>query len=480
MKRRIQRLSKFLGVSRKVFKDNDILDPILGVDANVFVDPQRLMLTKIIDFAGSREKLTSYLSNIFRLVILSEAYDDPLWRAARNQVAVKEIQGVGIGFCSDKDTGNAIGKILADQLLRTAQYIHKHGVQDPIAFELLGLFEKDFGPDRLSDFVIHALRHDFLAFTQRVTSALQIPAKNTFAFVYDRVSYVVPFRVNNKNKKFPVTLLPLDLLRDLPVALDPSEIEDAGHLKKELRDAWQAVVAKAWEETKDKPLKQARKDLFMRHPEFFHPLMRVYREGQRPAYDFDKDPKGLIKWFDIAEDYLTSYPLQLSKKLSTLEQLNATVAKIVEQFRKNIELNGLNKHLYDSTGKPRNEEYAQKLFFAAADGYCAANDLDISPESDSGKGPVDFKLSRGSVKVVVEMKLTKHSRILHGYTKQLELYRQSEGAIAAKFVVVKVTENEPAQLQQVRKMYRDALKQDKDIPELIVIDGLIYPSASKA
>jgi hypothetical protein len=479
MKTRVQRLSRFLGVSRQTFKQNFILDPVLGVDVNVFVDPQRLMLTKIPEFAQSRGKLEDYLADIFRAVIKSKQYEDPWWIAARDRVAVKEIQGVGIGFSSGKDTGNAIGKKLADQLLKTAQFIHQHGIEDPVAFELLGLFEDNFGPDRLSDFVINALRVDFLSYTEKVTALLKLPAGHTFAYLYRGHQYLVPFRVNKKNKRFPVTLLPLDILRDLPVALDPSEIEDAGNLKKELKEAWHSIVQKAWKETREKPGKEERKELFMQHPEFFHPLIKVYREGKRPPYDFDSDPKGLIKWFDIAEDYLSTYPLKLQRRISTLEQLLDTVDKIVGQFKKNIELNGLNKHLYDSTGDPRNEEYAQKLFFTAADGYCAANDLDISPESDAGKGPVDFKLSRGNTKVVVEMKLSRHSRIVHGYTKQLSAYRESEGAIASKFVVIKVTQNESRQLKEVRRLYKEAKEKDSNCPELVVIDGLIYPSASK-
>lgn len=63
--------------------------------------------------------------------------------------------------------------------------------------------------------------------------------------------------------------------------------------------------------------------------------------------------------------------------------------------------------MYDSTGKSKHESAAQLLFYGVADSYCAANNIDLSPESNAGRGPVDFKLSRGSTdKVIVEVKLT--------------------------------------------------------------------------
>jgi len=45
--------------------------------------------------------------------------------------------------------------------------------------------------------------------------------------------------------------------------------------------------------------------------------------------------------------------------------------------------------------------------------YCQANNLDLSPESDAGRGPVDFKISQGfndKIKKVFDYK-NKHETI---------------------------------------------------------------------
>ena len=56
----------------------------------------------------------------------------------------------------------------------------------------------------------------------------------------------------------------------------------------------------------------------------------------------------------------------------------------------------LKNFLYDGkTKKLRHESSAQLLFFSVAQIYCLANNIDVSPETDSGNGSVDFKFSNG-------------------------------------------------------------------------------------
>lgn len=51
--------------------------------------------------------------------------------------------------------------------------------------------------------------------------------------------------------------------------------------------------------------------------------------------------------------------------------------------------------------------------------YCEVNNLDISPETDTGNGPIDFKISKGfNDKINIEMKLSTNTKLLHGYKSQ--------------------------------------------------------------
>jgi hypothetical protein len=86
----------------------------------------------------------------------------------------------------------------------------------------------------------------------------------------------------------------------------------------------------------------------------------------------------------------------------------------------------------------RNEKASQRMFFAISDSYCKANNLALTPEADTGNGPVDFKISQGSNEVVlVEIKLSTNN-ILKGYQKQLEIYKNAERTNKAYYIVIDI------------------------------------------
>ncbi|MGA3118217.1 MAG: hypothetical protein ABSF90_27795, partial [Syntrophobacteraceae bacterium] len=128
---------------------------------------------------------------------------------------------------------------------------------------------------------------------------------------------------------------------------------------------------------------------------------------------------------------------------------------------------------------PRHESTAQRLFFAVAYSYCVANNVDISPEVDTGTGQIDFKCAKGfDSKVLVEIKLSTNPRILHGYETQLEIYKKSEDTLRAFYVVIDVGRMGDKDQKLVR-IKNEAAKKGQPLSELVFIDGILKPSASK-
>ncbi len=86
--------------------------------------------------------------------------------------------------------------------------------------------------------------------------------------------------------------------------------------------------------------------------------------------------------------------------------------------------------------KPRKEKAAQLLFYAVAEAYCRANNIEIAPEAHSGGGPVDFRFSQGYAdRYVVELKLSTGA-VVHGYKTQLEVYRAAADNCDGALVVL--------------------------------------------
>jgi hypothetical protein len=85
------------------------------------------------------------------------------------------------------------------------------------------------------------------------------------------------------------------------------------------------------------------------------------------------------------------------------------------------------------------------LFFVVASSYCSANNLDLTPEAETGRGPVDFKISSGNHgRLLVEVKLSTSSRLLSGYTTQLELYKKGKAVERINCPEVGRTARKPA------------------------------------
>lgn len=121
----------------------------------------------------------------------------------------------------------------------------------------------------------------------------------------------------------------------------------------------------------------------------------------------------------------------------------------------------------------------QKLFFAVAESYCKAHNLDITPEAETGNGPVDFKFSIGyNGRVIVEIKKSNNSKIVHGYEKQLEIYKQAESTDKAIFLIIKVCDFDE-KLIEINKIREKRLDKDGNASEVILIDGTLRASASK-
>lgn len=471
----VQPLSSALGVSPELLEEKGIFDTVLGVDTHLFVDPQLLKHVAIEEFRNSHAKIEKYFSDVIALLNLSTQRNDRAWREVYKRLVFKELHGVSIGYGVHSSDGSAIGPELASRLIDSASEILALGIRDPEVFLLLGLFEDDFGADRLSDMTISIIKDELYSFTQRMARELSV--QNLMETQTPSGRYSIP---KNPNKNEGLILLPKELLRDLPVALDRDGIDYVVAVNQELRNRLNQLIGITW---KRRITKRQIKELIFSNKNNLELLLKAYKNNQASPYDFEKDPAGETLWFELGQKFAKNNPLSLSLESdATIDSLEEVVRKIVFQFKKNIEVNGLKENLYveqNGIKKPLHERFGQRLFFSSADAYCAANDIDISPEPNSGNGPVDFKLSRGySARVLVEIKLSSNPRLHHGYEKQLTAYEESEGTKRSIYVILRVTRSD-SQIRRLQR-YRDSLIRDgKTVPPIFVIDARLTFSASR-
>lgn len=153
---------------------------------------------------------------------------------------------------------------------------------------------------------------------------------------------------------------------------------------------------------------------------------------------------------------------------------------ISNTFKKVIEKNGGYKLLHKTKGRV-DEKALQMLYFLVAYPFCLANDIKMSPECDSGVGPVDFNFSVGfKANVNVEIKFADNPKLKNGFNYQLKAYNEAEEAKDSIYLVVKTSDADERSVKNLLEM-RDKLKNQNPnlkLPRIIIIDGKLKPSAS--
>ena len=469
-----QRLSKFLGVRPSDLTKLGTFNALIGIDSRLFIDPLLLKKLNIPELAASRAHFEKYFREVLFLVTKSKESGDVAWREAARRLVFKETKGVSLGYGKLTGDGSGIGPILGGRLLQTASEIASMGIDDPEIFELLGLFERDFGPDRLSDMTISIILDDLYRYSARITKSLKLKKLKTVTTL--RGSYALPLGPDGKK---PIVFVPSKILRPLPVAQSWDEIGDVVWFNQVLRTRLNGIISKYWKKGM-RVLKENLRKAFLSNSADLRDLVKGYKQYTGKSYDVISDPQGLLKWLEIGQEYAGDYPVALHLATSpTFDEIQNLVRTIITQYQQHIENNGLNLHLYDSKGKPLHERFCQRLFFSLADVYCKTNNVDISPETNSGGGPVDFKFSRGyHYRILVEIKLSSNPQMVHGYRKQLPTYEQSENTKRSAYVVIQV-DNSRKQIVKLQKIRDQAISKGKIVPDLFFIDGRVKPSASK-
>jgi len=469
------RLSRYFGVEPSELKLRGVFDAYLGIDNKLFVDPNLLKKDlKIPEFSGARQDITEHFSKVLKLLAVSKKQGDIAWLEAESRLKFKEENGAALGYSGAGGSGRAIGLELARILVKRGKEILALGIDDPEMFELIGLFQENIGPDMLSDMAVSILKPRFLGYTQRVTNELNLQPYKDYSV--EGQAWKLPISPDGKRA---LILVPDALLSKLPIALDRSEIDEVAAFNRVVRRKWNAIVAAARREKASVSKEQIREMLFAQ-PKNLSDLIKVYREAAVQGYDFEGDPDGLLSWDFIGRNAAKASPLEIPiKRPKTIGDLRAIVDLILNQFKRNIEQNRLYEFLYRDNGRPQPERLAQRLFYAVADAYCEANDVDLSREPNAGNGPVDFKLSAGyNARVLVEIKKSSNSDLLNGFEAQLPEYEKSESTDESVYLIVRVTEGDSG-IRSVLALREKKLKAGQKVPDIFVVDARKKVSASK-
>jgi len=465
--------SRYFGIPDSMMMNLGILDPTLNVDARLFIDPLLLRHSQHEEMRQAENTYKSFFSEIIKLLKASIKEKDIAWRTAYKKLLFREIKGTCLGYGAASIHGSAFGPKLTEQITATAKEIIDLGIMDPDLFVVLPLLEDNIGPDLISDMTTNIIVEDLIKYNEKIIKALKIPTEK---FVVKGITAELP-RNPKELKKTPIILVPKDILRELPVANDWDQVCQSAAENAELRDKVNRLIGEIWK-AKTRKDKEKLRVSALASAEAFTTLLNVIHGIDPDTYDFENDPEGILVWRRIHETIAKTYPLTLQLKSLTIDDVYKVVQEIIKQFAHLIENRGLSKELW-SKGKRRDEKSVQRIFFAVADSYCKANNLDISPEVDTGTGEIDFKFSVGyECRIIVEVKLSDNSKLIRGYEKQLEAYKNAEKTTKGIYIIMDIGKM-GKKGEKILKLKSQRQAQGFSFSDVIFIDGTIKPSASK-
>lgn len=160
-------------------------------------------------------------------------------------------------------------------------------------------------------------------------------------------------------------------------------------------------------------------------------------------------------------------------KMNEDELYSWLLAEIIS-FKHQVEEKGLWRSLHKEP-----EKHFQWVFSAALGRVSELFGVCMLAEPDIGSGKVDFIFSQGSdSKICVELKLSTNSKVLEGYTKQLQQYLKSEKIDKGIYVVID-SDDSKCSYRNLLNFIEDGKKNDQSYPDIILIDASKKISASQ-
>ena len=469
------RFSQIFNIKRG--SNEDWFDPHLSVDTKLFIDPL-LMLHDGGRWAQAHNELIDYFGRCYELVAKSSNEKDTNARAALRMLHFPEPEEFHLGYTTHGTKGSGSGRGYAKKIRDGITVAIAAGLDKPEHIEEIGILCEGIGADRISDIVANVLKPRFVEYTQEVAHrhSIQMQLFNIDHYEMDFDYY----RAVNKRVNLPATpngepiiLVPERILSTLPI-LNANDWFDSD-LNQDLRDSLNRKVGQSVP-------KSEIVELARRHPE----RIRQWANAQtsRPdlqGYDFSSDPRGIVKWDQKAREFAEISPIKV-REINSSEDLIELLTEVIHQFKRYIEQRRGWKMLWNDDGREKNEEAVQLAFLGMAAEYLRLFDVELDREVELGRGPVDFKLSRGTrVRVLIEVKKLENGKLWHGLERQFLSYLSSDESKFGWVIVVQYNNETASQARRDELPDRIRTLSEKNGITLkySIIDAIPKESASK-
>ena len=392
-----------------------------------------------------------------------------------------EIKQTWLGFSTSGNRGRGLGNRFGQALYKNLGQIFssfgKEKITDGTHLEKLCLIEDGVGKDFISDFTTNLIQQYLLQYTQVFARkyikksfcedvTVQKVRFNYKTETWERGTYYLPFCDGNY-----VLLCPRDILTKDDTWINRTDLIDGfeqipeaipnDELRAQINNYFRSLLPR---KPKKEDETKAARDTILRYPELIDYYIK-YKE------DNGDQARSASEW---RVDYCRKIYLELFKQLPVLlltqtafydfgRDTYEEAKKRVEYLKDVVENKGGHKIFYASGQPIRREEDVHILYRLT----WFATPSDVSREVNDGRGPADFKISRGSQdKSLVEFKLASNSQLKRNLKNQTKIYEKASDAKRSIKVIFYFSEQEEQKVQRTLK--------ELDLvgnPDIVLIDA---------
>ena len=442
------RFSTHFGITRD--EEDDWFDPLLHRDSRFYIDPFLVFDDHDDYWAEAKAALPQYMSIVKDLLSKSNAEGDRYNRRATDLLTFPEPNEYLLGTSISKPQGRGPGKVLAKDMLRELAELPSGTVDAVNLVRGFDLFCSGFGVDMFSDMMGNLFIAKFIEYTQKVCKKHSIPTRPILVkrsqwdgrnMRWLEARHNLPY---NPELDIAVLLTPERFLRQLPflTADEYYEYLSSGMDENQgLRDLMNELVEEAFIRNDGPPTKRDRANiariLAHENPKKANDYIDLRAQDAPEPYDFTADSTGDFRWYETARTLFEELPPPtLPEDPRTAPVKDITLA-LIEMFKTGVEERSIWRTLWDEERtSPRKEDTIQAMMHEIWLPICKHANIDLSPEINKGRGPADFKLSRGSVNSIIEVKRDSNSKLDKGLTEQLPQYMRANEAESGAYVVM--------------------------------------------
>jgi len=471
--------SDFFEVDENIINSYGALNISLINDLPLFVDPFLLFNSKKIEYKKLHDQIINYLS-FLKAKSESESVNKGL---LYSWFMFSEVKQNWFGYSVKGNGGNGLGPDFAKSLNRNLRFIFSDFGDEQITngshLEKLCLIKDGVGKDHISDFTTNLIKEYLLKYTEAFTLKNLTKSKikkikiAKVRFNYDTETwesdyFTLPFDGNDY-----VLLSPKDILTKDDTWINRTDLVDEfydivraipnNQLRAQINNYFYKALPKKKKQTK-KDLRNAVQYVIDNMPEVLDYYIK-YKEdnGEKAKYISNQKVREIENRFILQLEKFVNN-LDANTQFYSLDKYSYDASYQRVLFLKQVIENNNGYKLFYYKNAPIQREADLRIVFRLT---WFASSFEIDSEVDNGRGPVDYKISKGSAdKTLVEFKLASNTKLKKNLANQVEIYKKANRTYNALKVILYFTHDEYINVQ---KILRD-LKLDND-KNIILIDA---------